>query len=406
MAFYSAGPLSPGYSSTSAWGGNDNADEDPWAATGAGAASSSTQSAGPAASSTGGFAASPPGGFSSFSTQHQQQTQPPTSSQQRGYFGSASLAQEADAYGDGSAGFGAGLQRSDSYGAGATAGAAPGGPFGATAGVGQSSPSTYGSAISSIDPSTRPAASAADQTASPASGSGTTGPGFGAAQAPSSGAFPSGVNAQYQNQPSTGGGASRFQSHTPSTLLPHEPAGFSAHSSSDYSAAAPRQLAPGYPLPASNYTVPAYSPFARVDSLSTPRREAVEDMYGVPENFLEVEVRHPLTHGVGRKMYTDYEIVTRTNIPAFKLRYSSVRRRYSDFEYFRDILERESTRVNIPPLPGKVFTNRFTDEVIESRREGLERFLQVVAGHPLLQTGSKVMAAFLQDSGWSKDQWL
>ena len=43
-----------------------------------------------------------------------------------------------------------------------------------------------------------------------------------------------------------------------------------------------------------------------------------------------------------------------TNIPAFKLRTSSVRRRYSDFEIFRDILERESTRVNIPPLPGKV----------------------------------------------------
>lgn len=54
-----------------------------------------------------------------------------------------------------------------------------------------------------------------------------------------------------------------------------------------------------------------------------------------------------------------------------------MRRRYSDFEYFRDILERESSRVTIPPLPGKVFTNRFSDEVIESRREGLERFLQV-----------------------------
>lgn len=62
-----------------------------------------------------------------------------------------------------------------------------------------------------------------------------------------------------------------------------------------------------------------------------------------------------------------------------------MRRRYSDFEAFRDILERESTRVNIPPLPGKVFTNRFSDEVIESRREGLERFLSIVAGHPLLQ---------------------
>lgn len=41
--------------------------------------------------------------------------------------------------------------------------------------------------------------------------------------------------------------------------------------------------------------------------------------------------------------------------------------------------------MNIPTLPGKVFTNRFSDEVIESRREGLERFLTIVAGHPLLQ---------------------
>ena len=95
-------------------------------------------------------------------------------------------------------------------------------------------------------------------------------------------------------------------------------------------------------------------------------------------------------------MYTDYEIICRTNIPAFKLRQSSVRRRYSDFEYFRDILERESARVTIPPLPGKVFTNRFSDDVIEGRRAGLEKFLKIVVGHPLLQTGSKVLAAFVQ----------
>lgn len=68
-----------------------------------------------------------------------------------------------------------------------------------------------------------------------------------------------------------------------------------------------------------------------------------------------------------------------------------MRRRYSDFEAFRDILEHESTRVNIPPLPGKVFTNRFSDEVIETRREGLERFLSIVAGHPLLQVRPAIL---------------
>ncbi|SAM07291.1 hypothetical protein [Absidia glauca] len=147
--------------------------------------------------------------------------------------------------------------------------------------------------------------------------------------------------------------------------------------------------------------------FQAFQSMAGPitREQTVEERYGAPENFLEIEVRNPTTHGFGRKMFTDYEIVCKTNIPAFKIQNSIVRRRYSDFEWFRDVLERETTRVTIPPLPGKVFTNRFSDEVIESRREGLERFLQIVAGHPLLQTGSKVLAAFIQDPAFSRDAY-
>ncbi|KAF8901806.1 Phox-like protein [Hymenopellis radicata] len=151
------------------------------------------------------------------------------------------------------------------------------------------------------------------------------------------------------------------------------------------------------------------SPFARSTAFEEShvgREQTIEEMYSVPESFLEIEVRNPQTTGFGRKQFTSYEIITKTNIPAFKLRHSLVRRRYSDFEAFRDILERESTRVNIPPLPGKVFTNRFSEEVIEQRREGLERFLSVVAGHPLLQTGSKVLCAFLQDPSWDRGMWM
>jgi len=135
------------------------------------------------------------------------------------------------------------------------------------------------------------------------------------------------------------------------------------------------------------------------------RAQSYEEIYGPPENFLEIEVRDPRTYGIGRKRYTDYEIECSTNIPAFKLRSSIVRRRYSDFEAFRDVLERESARVTIPPLPGKVFLNRFSDDVIESRREGLERFLQIVVGHPLLQTGSKVLVGFVQDPNWDRNAW-
>ena len=155
-----------------------------------------------------------------------------------------------------------------------------------------------------------------------------------------------------------------------------------------------------------------------MQSMEPARPQSTGEIYAPPENVLEIEVRitphraapsqharsnlrvqvkNPQTHGSSpRTMYTSYEIHTRTNIPAFKLRSSVVRRRYSDFEYFRDILERESARVTIPPLPGKVFTNRFSDDVIEHRREGLQRFLHIVAGHPLLQTGSKVLGSFVQ----------
>ena len=41
-----------------------------------------------------------------------------------------------------------------------------------------------------------------------------------------------------------------------------------------------------------------------------------DEMYAVPESFLEIEVRNPMTHGAGRKMYTDYEIVCMVSLQA------------------------------------------------------------------------------------------
>jgi hypothetical protein len=104
-------------------------------------------------------------------------------------------------------------------------------------------------------------------------------------------------------------------------------------------------------------------------------------------------------------MYTDYEIHVITNIPAFKLKQSSVRRRYSDFETFRDMLERESARVTIPPLPGKVFTNRFSDDVIEHRREGLQQLCKVGAYVLAFEEGMANTDRFMLDPSWDKNSW-
>ncbi|ERE82392.1 sorting nexin-3-like protein [Cricetulus griseus] len=76
-----------------------------------------------------------------------------------------------------------------------------------------------------------------------------------------------------------------------------------------------------------------------------------------------------------------------TNLPIFKLKESTVRRRYSDFEWLRSELERES-KVVVPPLPGKAFLRQlpfrgddgiFDDNFIEERKQGLEQFINKIS---------------------------
>ncbi|GFS78710.1 sorting nexin-12 [Nephila pilipes] len=135
-----------------------------------------------------------------------------------------------------------------------------------------------------------------------------------------------------------------------------------------------------------------------------PKKQTLDDAYAAPANFLEIDVLNPITHGVARKRYTDYEVRLRTNLPVFKLKDSSVRRRYSDFEWLRNELERDS-KIVVPPLPGKAWKRQlplrgddgiYDEEFIEDRRKGLESFINKVAGHPLAQN-ERCLHMFLQD---------
>ncbi|XP_058470050.1 sorting nexin-3 [Solea solea] len=151
------------------------------------------------------------------------------------------------------------------------------------------------------------------------------------------------------------------------------------------------------------------------DTIADTRRlcakpQNFNDAYGPPSNFLEIDVSDPQTVGVGRAKFTTYEIRLKTNLPIFKQKESSVRRRYSDFEWLRAELERES-KVVVPPLPGKAFIRQlpfrgddgiFEDGFIEERRQGLEQFLNKVAGHPLAQN-ERCLHMFLQDESLDKN---
>ncbi|KAL4648286.1 sorting nexin-12 isoform X1 [Arapaima gigas] len=128
------------------------------------------------------------------------------------------------------------------------------------------------------------------------------------------------------------------------------------------------------------------------------------DAYGPPSNFLEIDVYNPQTIGVGRNRFTTYEVRMRTNLPIFKLKESCVRRRYSDFEWLKNELERDS-KIVVPPLPGKALKRQlpfrgdegiFEESFIEERRAGLEQFINRIAGHPLAQN-ERCLHMFLQE---------
>jgi len=134
------------------------------------------------------------------------------------------------------------------------------------------------------------------------------------------------------------------------------------------------------------------------------KKQTLDDAYAAPANFLEIDVINPITHGIGAKRYTDYECRLKTNLPVFRVKESSVRRRYSDFEWLRNELERDS-KIVVPLLPSKALKRQlpfrgddgiYEEDFIEERRAGLEGFINKIAGHPLAQN-EKCLHMFLQE---------
>ncbi|KAJ2732588.1 Sorting nexin-3 [Coemansia sp. BCRC 34962] len=137
-----------------------------------------------------------------------------------------------------------------------------------------------------------------------------------------------------------------------------------------------------------------------------PNDQSLDDQYGEPENYLEISVGMPVICQDKNGQYAEYEIECFTNIPLFKLEHSLVKRRYSDFVWLRKQLTKESERVTLPPLPPKVFFYQsLAKDVLKLRQEKLQIFLQIIAGHPLLQTGSKVLIPFIQDPNFNQDAY-
>ncbi|OAF70048.1 hypothetical protein A3Q56_02185 [Intoshia linei] len=121
--------------------------------------------------------------------------------------------------------------------------------------------------------------------------------------------------------------------------------------------------------------------------------QTLEEAYTCPSNFLEIDVSSPDIKGTGPNKHVVYRVTLNTNIPVFATKQSTVYRRYSDFEWLKNELEREDkVHMQIPEFPSKSYFRNlpfrsdnglFDPKFIERRRKGLEDFINKIVGHPV-----------------------
>jgi len=107
----------------------------------------------------------------------------------------------------------------------------------------------------------------------------------------------------------------------------------------------------------------------------------------------QVSVTKPEKIGEGVNTYVQYTVKSKGEDDNVQ----EVIRRYSDFDWLHDLLRVEFPSTLIPPLPEKAIMNRFSPEFLESRRQGLDRFLARVLNHPALSLSADVKI-FIQGS--------
>jgi sorting nexin-1/2 len=109
-------------------------------------------------------------------------------------------------------------------------------------------------------------------------------------------------------------------------------------------------------------------------------------------------------HKVGdlTSSHTVYQVTTKTTSKAYRNADFTVARRYRDFLWLYNQLHNNNPGVVVPPPPEKQAVGRFDPNFIESRRSALERMLNRIAGHTILQHDGD-LKLFLESDSFSMD---
>lgn len=98
-----------------------------------------------------------------------------------------------------------------------------------------------------------------------------------------------------------------------------------------------------------------------------------------------ITVDDPQKVGDPIRAYTMYTVHTKTTSPLYSKSSFSVLRRYSDFLWLYETLSQNNPGVVVPPAPEKNPYRRFDENFVQQRRLALEKCIQKMANHPVLQ---------------------
>jgi len=135
-------------------------------------------------------------------------------------------------------------------------------------------------------------------------------------------------------------------------------------------------------------------------SAEEARERQIEGAAAGGGGTLHLSVTDPKQIGEGRNAHTYYRIdVRQGQYEADPI--ASVRRRYSDFQWLFQRLHAEKPGAIVPIIPhtqAMQMSKRLSEDLIEERREYLERFLRRVQVHPELEGAPSLAAFFSPDA--------
>lgn len=132
--------------------------------------------------------------------------------------------------------------------------------------------------------------------------------------------------------------------------------------------------------------------------------EASRDKPSPTQATFTIRVGDPHKVGDGMTGHMVYTVRTKTDAAGFKAAQFSSLRRYSDFRWLHAALVHNNAGIIIPPVPEKVrgLISRFSPDLVEARRHGLENCINKIANHPILSKDED-LKLFLESEDFNRD---